>query len=382
MVSSGRKFHLRRALFPSGYYASNSIYQGYISLFYTQLGFSSGQLGLLNAITAAAAVVFAPLWGRVADGCASRRRLLALLSLGAALAFPLKLAGEGLVWQLFAAALFYAFFCALLPLGDAILLSCRDGAFGAYRLAGGVSFAAAGALFGLVKGRLGGGGLWVVSLLLGLTALAALLLPDLAAPERAPGTGLRSLLKNRQLMLLLGLTLPLQMSMSYFYTYYAPRFQALGGSDALLGLGYLLSAASEAPYLLLSGRIYRRWGAQGPMCIAAAMLALRWLLLAAARSPITALLSQLLHGGGFIVVSVSMAQWISRHLPGQMTASGQSLLNMVAFGIARISGNLLGGWIAQRAGVAAGFYAGAGMCILAGLGLVIAARRMPAGAQA
>lgn len=361
-------FSLRRALFPAGYYAANSVYQGYISLYYAKLGFSGGQMGVISAATAAAALIFQPIWGMLGDRVRSRRMLLAALSLAAAAVFPLKLAGAGFIWQLFTAAAFYAFFCALLPLGDSLLISCGD-SFGPYRLAGGISFAAAGAVYGLLRPRLGEHGLWAVSLLLAVAAVSALFLPQNSGGERHGG--MLRLLKDKHLMVLLALMLPLQMSMGYFYTFYAPCFKALGGSDAMLGLGYLISAASEAPYLIFSGRIYRRFGAKWPMCIGSGLLALRWLALGLAPSAGIALLSQLLHGGGFIVITVSMVYWIGEHAPGDLQASGQSLLNMVSFGFARIIGNLGGGWIAQKWGMGGGFLLGAALCTAAGLGIAV-----------
>lgn len=367
MATSGEGFRLKRALFPMGYYGANSIYQGYISLFYVHLGFNGGQLGLLHAVTAASALLFAPLWGIIGDKIRSRRFLLAMLALASALVFPLKLMGEGFLWQMIAAGGFYAFFCALLPLSDSLLLSCK-GAFGAYRLAGGVSFAAAGALYGFFRSGLGPHGLWVVSFLLGFTAITAFFLPD-APGQQKQGGGFLQLLKMRPLMVLLLLTLPLQMTMSYFYTFYAPRFASAGGSDALLGLSYFISAASEAPYLLCSRKIYQKWGAAKPMCIAAALLAVRWLLLGLADQAAVLLFSQVLHGGGFIVITVSMAYWISENVPENLRASGQGLLNMFAFGLARISGSLLGGVIAQNWGMERGFIACAAVCAAVGTGM-------------
>lgn len=366
-------FRLRRMLFPAGYYGANSVYQGYISLFYTNLGFHSGQLGLLHGATAAATLMFQPLWGWLGDRASRRRELLALLSLAAALAFPLRLLGDGFIWQMACAALFYAFFCALLPLGDTLLLACGD-AFGAYRLAGGVSFAIAGAVYGLVLPRLGERGLWIVSILLAGTAAAALLLPNVPGQRKQRG-GMSALLRDRQLVLLLLFTLPLQMTMSYYYAFYAPRFKAAGGSDALLGLGYLLSAAGEAPYLIFSRQIYRRWGAVGPMCAASAVLGLRWLMLGLVNRPIVLVLSQMLHGGGFIVITVSMAYWIDAHVDAGLRASGQGLLNMVAFGLARIGGSLLGGWAARGWGMEGGFLACAVICASVGAGLVALTKR-------
>lgn len=358
------RFSIRYALFPTGYYASNSIYQGYISLYYTRLGFSNGQLGVISAATALAALIFQPIWGMLGDRVASRRRLLAIFTLSAACILPLAGLNGGFAWQIGAAFFFYTFFCTLLPLGDTILLASESSRFGLYRLAGGASFATTSALFGLISGKLNtGGAIWCTAAMLALTSASALLLPNIPVEQKSRQNPF-VLLRNQRMRAFMCFLLPLQMTMGYFYTFYAPWFQQLGGSETLLGLGYLLSAASEAPYLLFSGRIYRRFGAEKPMLVAALIMALRWFMLGITRSSSVALLSQLLHGGGFIVLSVSMANWISDHVPPELRASGQALLNMLTFGLARISGNLLGGFFARRIGRGGVFLASAALCAL------------------
>lgn len=353
----------RRMLFPALYYGTNAVYQGYISLYYTHLGFGSGQLGLISAATAAAALAAQPLWGRMGDRAKNRSRLLGVLCLAAAAALPLALPGRSFGAQLLAAMAFYAFFCALLPLGDSILLGARDGAFGVYRLAGGASYALAGAVFGWLRGSMGpGGAIWVCTGLMLLAALSTWALPASPGTPRARGSML-ALLKDKHILRMLAFVLPLQMSMGCYYTFHAPHFKSLsGGTDALLGLGYLVSALSEAPYLLFSERIYRRFGAQKPMCIAALVLALRWVILGASTSARLAVFSQALHGFSFIVITVSMARWIADHAPENLQASGQALLNMAAFGAARIAGNLLGALLAGSMGWNGVFYTCAGLC--------------------
>ena len=360
------KINWRWALFPIGYYGANAVYQGYISLYYTQLGFRSDQLGCISAATALAAIAAQPLWGTLSDRTKKRTRLLSLLCVAAALALLPALLGQGFGLQILTAALFYAFFCALLPLGDAILLEGLgdDGGFGPYRLAGGLSFAAAGAIYGTLS-LPAGGAVWCTSLLLVAAALAAYLLPDSPGQQRARVPFAR-LLRNKELLILILFLLPVQSTMGYFYTFYAPHFKALpGGTEALLGLSYLISAASELPYLLMCDRIYRRFGAAKPMCVAAGVMALRWLLLGSAQSAVQALLTQLLHGGGFIVLSVSMAKYVSDQVAPELRTSGQMLLNMVSFGAARVIGNLGGGLLAECIGRDAAFLLGAGVCAAA-----------------
>ena len=362
----------RWALFPIGYYGANAVYQGYISLYYTQLGFRSDQLGCISAATALAAIAAQPLWGTLGDRTQKRTRLLALLCVAAGLALLPALLGRGFALQILTAALFYAFFCALLPLGDAILLEGlgEGGGFGPYRLAGGLSFAAAGAVYGALS-LPERGAVWCTSLLLIAAAGAAYLLPD--SPGRQRGrVPFAKLLQNKELLVLILFLLPVQSTMGYFYTFYAPHFKALpGGTDALLGVSYLISAASEVPYLLLCDRIYRRFGAKKPMCVAAGVMALRWLLLGSAQSAVQALLTQLLHGGGFIVLSVSMAKYVADRVAPELRTSGQMLLNMVSFGAARVIGNLGGGLLAEHIGRGAAFLAGAGVCAAALVAFVL-----------
>lgn len=362
-------FHGRRALFPAAYYAANSVHQGYMSLFYTRLGFGSGRLGEINAATAATALLVQPVWGMLADRSKRQRRLLSVVCLLAAASLPLALVHTGFAAQLVAATAFYAFFCALLPMGDTILLSEQDGHFGAYRLAGGASFALTGMIFGLVRGRMGeNSAVWTAAGLLLLTALATRGLPETSGKQKRARTSFLPLLRNRPLIGMLLFVFPLQMTMGSFYTFYAPYFKNLsGGTDALLGVSYLISAASEAPYLLMSGHVYGRFGAVKPMCLAALMLSFRWLTLALAHSAGAALASQALHGGGFIVISVSMAYWIAENVPAELRASGQMLLNMLAFGAARFAGNLVGGLLAQTWGAEGMFLINAGLCFAATL---------------
>lgn len=360
------RIHWRWALFPIGYYGANAVYQGYISLYYTQLGFRSDRLGYISAATALAAIAAQPLWGTLGDRTQKRTRLLSLLSIAAALALLPALLGRGFMLQILTAALFYAFFCALLPLGDAILLEGlgEGGSFGPYRLAGGLSFAVSGAIYGALA-LPAGGAVWCTSMLLVAAAGAAQLLPDSPGRQRARVPFAR-LLQNKELLVLILFLLPVQSTMGYFYTFYAPHFKALpGGTEALLGLSYLISAASEVPYLLLCDRIYRRFGAVRPMCVSAGVMALRWLLLGLCRSAPAALLTQLLHGGGFIVLSVSMAKYIADKVAPEQRTSGQMLLNMVSFGAARVIGNLGGGLLAEGIGRGNAFFAGAGICVAA-----------------
>ena len=101
------------------------------------------------------------------------------------------------------------------------------------------------------------------------------------------------------------------------------------------------------------------------MCASGAFLTARWLILAQTQSAAVAMLSQLLHGGGFIVMSVSMAKHIQNTVPAELKSSGQMLLAMASYGFARAVGNLLGGTLANAFGRQNVFFLSAGICALA-----------------
>ena len=359
---------IRWMAFPAAYYATNAVWQGYMSLFYRNLGFAEGKIGAISAATALCALLAQPAWGKLGDGSGKKRRLLGLLALASALALLPALVKADFVWQLGFAGVFYAFYCGLLPMGDAVLLDGlnREGRpFGPYRLAGAVSFALVGAAFGRLLGKTGPKAIVLcTAALLLLAAASTLLLPENAV-RRQGKPMFRELFRDRRLMGLLCFMVPVQMTMGYFHTFFATHFSALPGANStLLGLSYAVATLGEVPYLLLSDRIFARYGAARPMCVSALVLTVKWLLTGFSRNACLAVFGQLLHGGGFIVMSVSMAKYIAKNVEEHLRASGQMLLSMASFGIARVAGNLGGGFLAERIGSANVFYVAAGLCFV------------------
>jgi len=194
---------------------------------------------------------------------------------------------------------------------------------------------------------------------------ASYALPNTPGYQSATGKRMSfgALLQDRKLMKLMIFMLPMMMTMGYFYTFFSPLFMSFEGANGtLLGWCYFISASGEIPYLLLSDKLYEKLGAGRLMCISAGVLILRWLILAMTDNVIVTLFSQLLHGWGFIVMTVSMAKHISRTVPAELQASGQMLLAMVSYGFARAIGNLGGGYLAGIMGQQNVFFLTAGIC--------------------
>jgi PPP family 3-phenylpropionic acid transporter len=156
----------------------------------------------------------------------------------------------------------------------------------------------------------------------------------------------------------------LQTTLGYFYVFFPVHFTKLpGGSPALLGWAFFLSRSVKRRFLL-SDRLFEKIGVGRLLLISAASLSVRWVILALTSNVWVALASQLLHGWGFIVMTVTMAKYISLTVPEALRARGQMLLAVSGFGVARVAGNLGGGLVAKAIGYKATFGLMAALALL------------------
>ena len=359
---------MKLAVYMASYYLAHAVYQSYMSLFYQSRGLSPSQIGAIFAGVAFLSVGAQLLWGTVGDRSQSVPRVLRLLLLCSAGLLLCCLAAHTFPALFLLSLAFGFFYMPVQPLSDAVALSKLNREkkpFGPIRLMGAIAFSLSALVSGFLIDAQGRENR-IVLIAAGLMLLAAgcsLLL------AREPGRGAKrwagELLRDRSLMALLGFTLPMQATMGYFYSCFPTHFLSLpGANSAMLGWAHFLASVAEIPFLLFCDRLYRRFGAPRMLAAAAVALCLRWGILGLFQDVCLALFSQALHGMGYIVVTVSMAKYISQHVPEDLRNSGQTLLCLFSFGVARVLGNLLGGLAAGWLGMQKGFLLCSGICLL------------------
>ena len=368
-----KNYPWRYAAFMITYYTVNAVYQGYISKYFQMRGATTAQLSVLLAAAPMISIVSQPFWGMRGDRAKSRNRvlrLMILLGVGLILMLPLS---NAFGWMLLFNALFAAQYTSIQPMGDSIilesLLARGNQPFGPLRLCGSLSFAVVNLVFGLLVGERFEGVLYLTAALLVGVFLSTYLLPPTPGHQAETGRrmSLADLFRVPGMPPLLALFMMLQLCMGYFYSFFSIHFTSLpGGSMTLLGLAYFISATSELPFLLNADRLFDRLGAGRLMCLSALTMLTRWVLLAACPNVAVVLCSQVLHGGGFIVMSVSMAKHVNATVPAELKSSGQLLLAVVGFGLARVFGILGGGLLSSAlGGTRHAFLIMAGVCALA-----------------
>lgn len=352
------------------YHMTNSVFQSFISLYYTDIGLTGTQIGSINALTALVSVFTMQLWGNTGDRVRVRNHLLLVLCLCAAASMMILKLGAAFPFVLVMACAFACFYTSIEPLGDSIVLDAlaeKGRPFGPVRLAGGLSFAVVSVLFGYVTDALGSDIIvYVIVAMCLLVSVTTFYMPrgeNKVARAQVKG-GMLSLFKNRDLLLLFALMVPLQLTYGYFYAFFSPLLRDDLGGGKLLGWAYFISACSETPFLLMSDRLFKKYGAGRLMCVSAFVMTLRWFIVAATKSPYVAMCSQLLHSLGFIVITVTMSKYMQAVVPEDKKASGQLLISVFGFGIARAAGYFGGGVLADLTSRQTVFYFCAAICLV------------------
>ena len=366
------KYPIKIASAMAAYYAVTGVYQNYISKDFGAQGLTDGEIGVLMAAPPLISLIAQPVWGTLGDRARSKNAVFRLMYVASAILVLSYLISSSFWYLLFAVLAYSFFFTALQPMNDAIVLEALGGRpFGPIRMAGTLTFAIVSPLAGAIIGDNWSASIWMTGALLIAAALVTFLLPNVPGHQSEQGhkkMKFTELLKQKELVLLLGFVMPLQISMGYFYTYFSLHFTELEGANStLLGLCYTISSIAEVPFLLLSNKLYKRFGAGKLLISAGISVTVRWILLGSLTNVYAVMATQLFHGWGFIVMTVTMAYYINDHVPAELKASGQMLLGVVGFGIARAIGNLGGAACINIWGRQGTFYAAA---VLSGLAVV------------
>ena len=344
------------------YYLTTSVYNNFMGVYFQSLGLTTGHIAMLMAAIPMVSIFAQPMWGGLSDRMHSKRLLLCLLAIGSMIVMLLFRVSNNFYYLFAMMALFSALFPAIQPLGDSIVLEAlMEGRrpFGPLRLLGCLGFSISSLLVGrFLEGRMNWA-IYMTAIYLSLLAMSAWALPNIAGHQRESEdkVGIFSLMKDEKLRNLLIFVTLLQITMGYFYSFFSVHFVELpGGTSGLLGMCYLISALSEVPFLLFSDRLFEKLGAGKLLCISAAVLTTRWFVLGSTGNVWVVMVSQVLHGGCFIVLTVALSKYISFTVPEALRSRGQMLLAVLGFGIARMVGSLGGGALAEAIGIQRGFF--------------------------
>lgn len=364
----------------------------YAGLYLRSMGLADAQVGLLLAVSPLMGLLANPIMGSLADRRGPVRVLKWILP-GAALAALAVRGAGGNPWLLAGGlGLLAITLGATFPLTDSIALARiarQGGVYGRMRVWATFGFIISAGLAGYTY-QWWGIRLIFVWLPLGL-ALQLLALrrgfPDGGPlpPQRVRGGGALAVLSSGPWPLALLVVIALQMANTGHGLYFSIYVRELGGGAGLAGLAWAVAALAEVPAMWYLGPVILRVGPLRALSAAALVYSVRYLLLAAAATPMAALATQLLHGLSFGIAGQALVLLAAELAPPDLQATAQGLMAGAGYGVAAVVGSATAGLVVQTWGIAALFRGAGALALVASIGFAALAtwrgRRPSAGAR-
>jgi PPP family 3-phenylpropionic acid transporter len=354
------------------YFGVLGIYLPYFNLYCYHLDFSGTQIGALSAVRSLLMVVFALIWGTLADRYRIRRQIFITCILLSTAAWSLYLLSRDFWPMLWITVLFGIFYAPIISFLEAFTMDAlgfKKARYGRIRVWGSISFILMvillGALIDHFTIRL------ILYLILGgfvLQAVGALRMPRLLKALPQSFAPLSPSISRVRILLFLICGFLMLVSHGAYYGFFSIHLETLGYSTLFTGICWALASTSEILVMLNSERIFRRFSLETVLLVSFLIAALRWLVLYWVETPALVLLSQTLHAftyGGFHMASIL---YIDRMMPAQAKTLGQAANNAVQYGLGLMVGFFLNGYLYERIGSGA-LFAVSAVIALVGAGL-------------
>jgi oligosaccharide:H+ symporter len=337
------------------YYMALGSYIPFINLYYERLGLSGVQIGTLAALPVLITATITFVWAAVADTFRLHRVILrTAFLLAPVVAYWLSQAKHfaALIPWVFAYAIVTSPISPLLDSNALEVAKDHDRSYGGLRVWGSIGWAVSTWLVGLLIESQGIRWFFYSYIVLMTVAFVfSLFQPARKLVQRSSLLhGLRELFKVDFLLFLISAFLLTTASggVNSFFSLYLNRIGATGGQ---IGFSWALAAVSELPVMLLSAVMLRRIGAEGLLVMAFLVFIVRWLLYSMIDVPVWALLVQLLHGLSFAAFLVGGVTFVSERTPPGLSATAQAIYSTVTFGLASITGSMIGGYLYDNVGM-------------------------------
>jgi MFS transporter, PPP family, 3-phenylpropionic acid transporter len=351
------------------FFAGQGTYYTFIAVYYSSLGLSGTQIGLINTVIPIVGMFSSPLWGMLSDRTGKTRTLMMLAVTGLVVATMALSAAPVFTMILPIVALYALFNTPIMPLLDSTTLSLlgeHREHYGAQRLWGSIGYIVTSAVIGLLLERTGLHTIFYTYTIANLIFLVALLrLPERKVHlHQSMLTGLSKMLRQPPWLLFAMCIILLGLATSGMYGFLSLTVKKLGGSDSLIGIVWTLSAIVEMPFMALGAPLLKRFGSPKLMAVALLAFAMRMLLYGLMPAPEWAAAISLVAGTGFGLYSIAVVNYANELAPANLKATSQGLV-VALTSLSGIAGAPLSGFLFDRVGPSNMFLVLAGLCFLA-----------------
>ncbi len=337
--------------------ASFAGWQSFYNLHLDHIGFTSLQIGGLNAIFISTSALVVPFWGMIADKLGNNRVLLLLTSVCAVMVF---LIGETITFHWM--VVFIAVISVFHQPSGAVVDGMTMGyirvnprfTYGQFRLWGSAGYAVASLVVGFFAQRNSGVIFRISAVLFLLLSLFNLFtLPARPVKNRNLVT-FRSFgvfFRNARLLVFLLIILFYGMAVSPLHQFINLYYNDIGAGSSFIGSVFFIQAAFEVPTFLLGARLVKRVRPEWMIMLAMAVSAARMVLYGLITTPEWALSLSIFHGITIAFFLIGVVEYVQARTPDHLRTTGQALIWAFHYGAGITFGNLILGYLRDTTGM-------------------------------
>ncbi len=328
------------------YFLAVGVTLPFLPAYFTTLGISSSEIGVLLSIAPVFSLLMPPVWGQLADRSGHPGVILLVLCVGALLGYTVLLGASGFSTALVAMALYSVFGSSVTSIIDSMSLqhlTHHRGEYAHLRRWGSLGFVVATLAFGYSVKRVDR--MAVLAPMVFLLAAAAWCGLTLARAPRVARSGPRptvkaavNLLNDKTLLLLLLATMLHWVAGTPYHGSLGTHFTAMGLAPWAVGLTWGVAVSSEVVVLSLWPKWSHVVSPRVLLLITFALSSLRWFAMAATSNVVLLTLLAATHGISFGAFYVAAVAEVAKHAPDSLRATGQALFTAITFGFGGIVG--------------------------------------------
>ena len=332
-------------------------WQSYYNLHLDGIGFSSMQIGILNAVFIATSALVVPFWGMLADKYGGNRILLLLSMVCALMVF---LIGETFKfhWMLMAIAVVSVFHQPAGGVLDGMTMGfVRKNprfSFGQFRLWTSVGYASISLIVGYLA-RQGTDIIFKISaglfLLLALFNLFTLPAKPLTGRSLVNFRSIGIFFRNRRMFIFLLLIFFFGIAIAPLMSFINLYYNDIGASASFIGWVFFLQAIFEIPAYLVGTRIVKRIGAEKMILLSMVVSLLRMVLYGLIAVPEMAIFFSVFHCITIAFFLIGVVEYVSTRTPDHLQITGQTLIWAFHYGAGVSVGNIFLGYLRDATGM-------------------------------
>ncbi len=337
------------------------------------VGLTDSQIGTVMSISPIVMIFAQPLWGMVSDYTQKPVMLLIGAIIGSALIAIVYANIIGYFALIVITGLLALTQSAQAPISDSIALSYSQRTktnYGSIRLWGSIGFASAVYIVGRLSEHFGVQMIFYMFIVtMFISAIIAWKMPRESQKTAVNlRVGIKKLVKMRQLMLFIFSTFLLMGPVMANNVYFGIYITNMGGTLAGVGLGFLLAAGSEVPFMYVVNKVIRRFGLMNTLLVAALVSMLRWYFYFCEPSLMWIYATTITQGISVGLYIPAALQYVRELAPTDVRTTAVSMYTAIGNSLGSCFFTFIGGYVSDIYGVAHVYLF---FSILTGLGIVL-----------